>query len=68
MFRGGQYTEYVFAGPDMPAILEVVHLAHRTYGATAALVARIPPMPLVLLHPGCRRGCGPAASRQRHPL
>ncbi len=21
-FRGGQYTEYVFAGPDMPAILE----------------------------------------------
>jgi len=22
IFRGGQYTEYVFAGPDMPAILE----------------------------------------------
>ena len=22
VFRGGQYTEYVFAGPDMPAILE----------------------------------------------
>jgi len=22
LFRGGQYTEYVFAGPDMPAILE----------------------------------------------
>ena len=21
-FRGGQYTEYIFAGPDMPAILE----------------------------------------------
>ena len=23
--RGGQYTEYVFAGPEMPAILDGLH-------------------------------------------
>ncbi len=28
-FRGGQYTEYVFAGPDMPEILDRLHLVDR---------------------------------------
>ncbi len=42
--------------------LGVLHLADRTYGTTTTLVARVPPMPLVLLHPRCRRGRGAAAS------
>ncbi len=35
-FRGGQYTEYIFAGPDMPAILE----------AYTWLTGRTPPPPM----------------------
>ena len=36
LFHGGQYTEYVFAGPDMPAILE----------RYTELTGRTPPPPL----------------------
>ena len=61
-FRGGQYTEYVFAGPAMPAILDRLHLADRPDRAAAAVVARLPPVPLVRLHPGRGR-----ADRRRAP-
>ena len=68
VFDGGQYTEYVFAGPDMPAILTAVHLADRADGAAAAVGARLPPVPLVRLHPGRRRGDRRPPPRGRHPL
>ena len=65
---GGQYTEYVFAGPDMPAILEVLHLADRADRTATALGARLSPVPLVRVHPGRCRGHRRRAPRQRHPL
>lgn len=44
-FHGGQYTEYVFAGPELPAILE----------AYSALTGRMQPPPLWSLgHHQCR--------------
>ncbi len=44
-FGGGQYTEYVFAGPELPAILE----------AYSALTGRMQPPPLWALgHHQCR--------------
>ena len=61
-FAGGQYTEYVFAGPDMPRDPGGVHLADRTHRAAAAVGARIPPVPLVPLHAGRRRGRSPGGT------
>ena len=61
-FAGGQYTEYVFAGPDMPDILDALHLADRAHGAAAAVGARLPPVPLVRLHPGRGRGSSAAGT------
>ena len=58
---GGQYTEYVFAGPDMPAILEAyTWLTGRM--AAPDLVTRLSPVPLVRLHPGRGRADRPPAS------
>ena len=50
--RGGQYTEYVFAGPGHAGDPRGLHLADRADGAAAAVVAGVPPVPLVRLHPG----------------
>ena len=68
VFRGGQYTEYVFAGPDMPAILDAyTWLTGRT---------ALPPMWSLGYHQ-CRwfeytqdavEARRPTASRQRHSL
>lgn len=45
LFHGGQYTEYVFAGPDVPSILE----------AYSSLTGRMQPPPLWSLgHHQCR--------------
>ena len=46
-FEGGQYTEYIFAGPEMPDILARLHVADRPHRAPAAVGARLPPVPLV---------------------
>ena len=43
-----------------------LHLAHRAHGAAAAVVARLPPVPLVRLHAGRRRGARAAPPRRRH--
>ena len=68
VFDGGQYTEYVFAGPDMPAILTVLHLADRADGTAAAVGARLSPVPVVRLHPGRRRGHRRPPPPGRHSL
>ena len=39
-----------------------LHLAHRPDGAAAAVGARLPPVPLVRLHPGRGRGSSPSAT------
>ena len=67
-FEGGQYTEYVFAGPAMPDIL----------AAYTWLTGRIAPPPLwalgyhqcrwFRLHPGRGRGARAAPPRARHPV
>ncbi len=51
-FEGGQYTEYVFAGPRMPDILEAYTWLTGRARQAAAVGARLPPVPLVRLHPG----------------
>ena len=67
-FAGGQYTEYIFAGPRMPDILTAyTWLTGRTAPA-AAVVPRLPPVPLVRLHPGRGRGARAAPPRRRHPV
>ena len=61
-FRGGQYTEYIFAGPGHAGHPDGLHLADRPDGAATAVVPRLPPVPLVHLHPGRGR-----ADRRRAP-
>ena len=46
-FEGGQYTEYVFAGPDMPEILAAYTWLTGRMALPAAVGARLPPVPLV---------------------
>ena len=68
-FEGGQYTEYVFAGPRMPDDPRGLHVADRARRAAAAVVARLPPVPLVRLHAGRGRGARPQRHRDaRHPV
>ena len=66
-FEGGQYTEYVFAGPRMPDILEAYTWLTGPRSAAAAVGARLPPVPLVRLHAGRGRGDRRAAPRRRLP-
>ena len=61
-FAGGQYTEYVFAGPGDAGHPRGLHLADRADRAAAAVVARLPPVPLVRLHPGRGRGARRSAT------
>ena len=51
-FAGGQYTEYVFAGPNMRDILSSLHLAYRADRAAAVVGIGVSPVPMVRLHPG----------------
>ena len=67
-FLGGQYTEYVFAGPAHARHPPRVHVAHRQDAAAADLGARLPPVPLVQLLPGGRRGPRPQAPRGARPV
>ena len=67
-FEGGQYTEYVFAGPRHAGDPRGVHVADRPRGAAAAVGARLPPVPLVRLHPGRGRGARAAPPRARDPV
>ena len=55
-FEGGQYTEYVFAGPGHAGHPRGLHVADRPHRAAAAVGARLPPVPLVPLHAGRGRG------------
>ena len=61
-FRGGQYTEYIFAGPDMPAILTAYTWLTGRTAPPPAVVLGYHQLPLVHLHPG---RCGRIAAEHR---
>ena len=61
-FSGGQYTEYIFAGPGHAGDPHRVHLADRAGRTAAAVVVGIPPVPMVRLHPGRRSSRSPGVT------
>ena len=52
-------------GRGCPTILDGLHLADRAHRAAAAVGARLPPVPLVRLHPGRGRGARRSATATR---
>ena len=68
-FEGGQYTEYVFAGPVDAGHPRGLHVADGPRRSAAAVGARLPPVPLVRATRRTRsRRSAPATASSRHPV
>ena len=67
-FRGGQYTEYIFAGPDMPEILTAYTWLTGRIAPPPLWSLGLPPMPVVPLHAAGGRSAGRSAPAAPDPV
>ena len=67
-FEGGQWTEYVFAGPSMAGILEAYTWLTGRASLPPVVVVGLPPVPLARLHAGGGGAARCPPSRERRSV